>query len=89
METTEEKARRTDHVLALTDPACAEPSPAPPAREPSTTRAQGSSHSFDDVTDAETRDLVAMATRNSFLTPVTSEEAVTFLRAIMGLELFV
>ena len=30
-----------------------------------------------------------MATRNSFLTPVTSEEAVTFLRAIMGLELFV
>ena len=67
----------------------AEPSPAPPAREPSTTRAQGSSHSFDDVTDAETRDLVAMATRNSFLTPVTSEEAVTFLRAIMGLELFV
>ena len=65
--------------------------PAQPAHEPSSPStppcANGSSRALDDVTDEETRDLVAVAGRNSFLTPVTSEEAVTFLRAIMGLEL--
>ena len=66
--------------------------PAQPAHEPSSPSppcANGSSRALDDVTDEETRDLVAVAGRNSFLTPVTSEEAATFLRAIMGLELFV
>ena len=60
-----------------------------PAHEsPSLPCAAGSSRALADVTEAETRDLVAVADRNSFLTPVTSEEAVAFLRAIMALELF-
>ena len=63
--------------------------PSAPAHEsPSPPCAAGSSRALDDVTDAEMRDLVTVADRNSFLTPVTSEEAVIFLRAIMALELF-
>jgi len=47
-----------------------------------------SSRDLADVSEEETQQLEAVAKRNSFPVPKTSEEAETFLRAIMGLNLY-
>ena len=60
-----------------------------PSHAPSPLCTHGSPRALDNATDAEVRDLVAVAERNDFPTPTTPDEAAIFLRAIMGLELCV